>query len=63
MYLASGTITNSFLRHIYICQTPMLIRNWAFQGLARWLRVLAAKPGVLSSIPGTHMLEGESSLP
>ena len=30
--------------------------------MAQWMRVLTTKPGNLSSIPRTHMVEGENRL-
>lgn len=35
---------------------------WANQ-MVRWVRPLAAKPGGLSSVPGTHVMSGKNQFP
>lgn len=58
MYLATKTVTLSFLNTMYIDQTSMLIRNEIFWGLAckmpEGVKMLATKPHDLNSVPGTH---------
>lgn len=58
MYLATKTVTLSFLNTMYIDQTSMLIRNEIFWGFAckmpEGVKMLATKPHDLNPVPGTH---------
>jgi hypothetical protein len=40
--------------------TNLLKKETGAGKLAQWVKVLAAKPGDIGSIPGTHMVEGGS---
>lgn len=46
------------------CKSPIpdKFKTWAKE-MAHWLKVHTAKPDNLSSMPRTHMVDGENQLP